>query len=103
MLVSRAMTTLLAILVSGVLFSQPGQPMPNYHFVFEDSNGKLTGVVTNKDGRFQVDLAPGTYRTEAGTVTVGNNKLKLTLPPKFPVLEPPPARGDFTVPPGQRG
>jgi len=63
------MTALLAILVSGVLLNNMDVPMPEYHLVFADDthfvsadNRKLIGVVTDKDGKFQLDLAPETYR-----------------------------------------
>jgi hypothetical protein len=61
------MTFLLAVLVSGVLLNAMDVPVPEYHLVFVDSNGKLTKVVTDKDGKFQVELiTPETYRLHVG-------------------------------------
>ena len=57
---------LLAILISGVLLNNADVPVPDYHLVFTDDNGKLVGVVTDKDGRFQVDFDPQTYRLHVG-------------------------------------
>ena len=95
----------LSLLISGVLLNQMDMPMPKYHVAFISANGKLVEVVTtDKDGKFQVDLAPGTYRYRIGlngtyrfdpdlekaeTITVdkSTSPLKLHDPP---LREPPP-------------
>ena len=62
------MTALFAVLISGVLLNAVDVPVPEYHLVFEDANGKLVGVVTDKDGKFQVDADPGTYHPREPTL-----------------------------------
>jgi carboxypeptidase family protein len=117
MLVWRAITALFAVLVSGVLLNQMDAPMPKYHLVFTSSAGKFIEVTTDKDGKFRVDLAPGTYRLQIGfdgtvgsiTVDKSTSKLKVqrrALAPA-PVIEVPVPtrgiiRGDFTLPLGPR-
>jgi len=93
------MTTLLAILISGVLLDSNDRPMPEYHLVFA-TNGKLIGVVTDKDGKFQVDLAPGIYLVERGLVRVGEGtlKLELKLPAPPPLIGPGIHRWYFDIP-----
>jgi len=109
------MIALLAVLVSGVLLNAMDVPVPDYHLVFTDDNGKLVGVMTDKEGRFQVDLAPGDYRLYVGldqtdiirvdAITVDQNgskwKLKVFAKPHFPIQAVPPTQRD--LPPGARG
>jgi hypothetical protein len=73
--------TWFAVLISGVLLNPMEVPIPNSHLVFKSASGKVIEVVTDKDGKFQVDLAPGTYRyrTESITVDKSTSKLKLHL------------------------
>src|SRR5262249_9803878 len=69
-------------------------PMHQYHLVFTSSAGKFIEVTTDKDGKFQVDLAPGAYRLQFGfdgtmeTITV--DKSTSTLKLKLPAPPPPP-------------
>ena len=49
----------------------------------------MIGVVTDKDGKFQVDLAPGIYLDERGLVRVDEGTLKLELK----LFAPPPLIG----------
>ena len=95
------MGVLLAILISGVLLDANDQPLPKYDLVFTSADRKLIKVITDENGKFQVDLAPGTYRTHGqllgsgnfilqyqfGLVTVDKNTstLKLKEPPQEPV------------------
>ena len=93
--------TWLSLLITGVLLNQMDMPMPKYHVAFISAKGKLVEVITtDKDGKFQVDLAPGTYRYRIGlngtyrfdpdlekaeTITVDKStstlKLRKPLPP----------------------
>jgi len=68
------------------------------------ANGKLIGVLTDKDGKFSVDLAPGIYRFRIGlnlngiynywlTVDEKTSNLKLKLPGPLPTIH-----GDFDKP-----
>src|SRR5262245_19129150 len=76
----------LAVLISGVLLNPMDVPRPKYYLAFTSSEGKWIEVTTDKDGKFQVDLAPGTYRYWVGlrreTITVDEttSELKLKLP-----------------------
>ena len=97
--------TWLSLLITGVLLNQMDMPMSKYHVAFISAKGKLVEVITtDKDGKFQVDLAPGTYRYRIGlngtyrfdpdlekaeTITVdkSTSTLKLHDPP---LREPPP-------------
>ena len=109
------MTTLLAILISGVLLDSNDRPMPEYHLVFAATNGKLIGVVTDKDGKFQVDLEPGTYRSQFGpftTVRQGQKTCVVNLRARpEPLKTPAPCieiiwgkqRADVILPKGPRG
>ncbi len=103
--------TWLALLISGVLLNQMDMPMPKYHILFSPGNGgfKLVELLTtDKDGKFSVDLAPGTYRfqirlnitpytyypglDEAQTITVDKKTTELKLKLKMPeeLLKPEP-------------
>jgi hypothetical protein len=80
-------------------------PMPKYHVAFISAKGKLVEVITtDKDGKFQVDLAPGTYRVQIGfdgtyrfdpdlekaeTITVDKSTSTLKLHQHAPVIEAP--------------
>jgi len=102
------MTALFAVLISAVLLNQMDMPVPKYHLIFADAHGKVIEVVTDKDGRFQVDLAaPGTYRFQVGlgkteTITVDKDtsglKLKLTQPPPPIEIIQPRQMGNFNLP-----
>jgi hypothetical protein len=83
------MTVLLAILVSGVLLNTNDKPMPQYQLAFTSADGKVIKVITDKEGKFQVDLEPGTYRYQFGLITVGQKTCGVVLkarpePPKTP-------------------
>jgi hypothetical protein len=91
----RPMTVLLAVFLSGVLLDHRDRPMSIYHLTFISADGKLIeAITTGKDGKFQVDLAPGTYRLQFGfdgtmeTIIVDKStstlKLKLPAPPSPP-------------------
>jgi Carboxypeptidase regulatory-like domain len=99
------MTVLLAILISGVLLDSNDRAMPNYHLVFTSADGKLfIEAMTDKEGKFRVFLAPGTYRFQiaqngyypelekADKITVDENtstlKLKLHQPQQAQPPEP---------------
>ena len=57
------MSILLAILISGTLLSDAKDiPMSRCHFSFLSPDGKRIEAITDKDGKFSVDIAPGTYR-----------------------------------------
>jgi Carboxypeptidase regulatory-like domain len=77
------MTFLLAVLISGVLLDTKDMPIPNYQLIFSDANLNLIKVTTDKDGKFQVNLAPGTYRyqiegsLQSITVDKSTSRLKL--------------------------
>jgi hypothetical protein len=84
------MTAWLSILISGVLLNHMDAPMPVYHLTFISESGELIEAInTDKDGKFQVDLAPGTYRVLMGfdrtvesiTVDKSTSKLRLHKPP----------------------
>jgi hypothetical protein len=89
------MSVLLAVLISGVLLDHQDRPMSIYHLTFISTDGKLIeAITTDKDGKFQVDLAPGAYRLQFGfdgtmeTITV--DKSTSTLKLKLPAPPPPP-------------
>ena len=73
------MTVLLAVLISGVLLDLSDKPKPNYQLVFTATDGKLFKVITDENGKFQVDLKPGTYRYEFGSFTVDKKTSTLKL------------------------
>ena len=97
--------TWLSLLISGVLLNPMDAPMPKYHVAFISAKGKLVEVITtDKDGKFQVDLAPGTYRYRIGlngtyrfdadlenaeTITVDKSTSTLKLHQHAPVIEAP--------------
>src|SRR5262245_61902401 len=97
--------TWLSLLITGVLLNQMDMPMPKYHVTFISAKGKLVEVITtDKDGKFQVDLAPGTYRYRIGlngtyrfdpdlekaeTITVDKGTSTLKLHQRAPVIEAP--------------
>jgi hypothetical protein len=85
----RPMTVLLAVLISGVLLDANDQPMPKYQLAFTSADGKLIKAITNKDGKFRVNLAPGTYRFQFGLITVDKNTSTLKLHEPPPVIEAP--------------
>jgi hypothetical protein len=106
------MTVLLAVLISGVLLDTNDKPMPKYELVFSDANLNLIKVTTDKDGKFQVNLAPGTYRfqiegdPQSITVDKSTSRLKLQQQPKrardprIEVIEGTPR--DFSLRPDER-
>jgi hypothetical protein len=74
------MTVLLAVLISGVLLDINDQPMSKYHLAFTSANSQFIKVTTDKDGKFSVDLAVGTYRFQVdsdGTYYPGLTTLNL--------------------------
>jgi hypothetical protein len=73
------MMALLSVLISGVLLNNMDAPMPKYHLAFISADGKLTKTTTDKNGKFRVHLAPGTYRFQWGLFTVDKNISTLTL------------------------
>jgi hypothetical protein len=97
--------TWLSLLISGVLLNPMDAPMPKYHVAFISADGKLIEVITtDKDGKFQVNLAPGTYRVQIGfdgtyrfdpnlekaeTITVDKSTSTLKLHQHAPVIEAP--------------
>jgi len=90
-------TILLAVLISGVLLDGKDMPIPNHHITFIlPANPKGIEVTTDKDGKFQVDLAPGTYRFlsrlgPAQWITVDTKTTELKLkPPAEPTVPPGP-------------
>jgi hypothetical protein len=105
------MTALLAILISGVLLNQADMPLPSYQLVFSDANLKLIKVTTDKDGKFRVDLAPGTYRfqiegtLQSITVDKSTSRLKLqqqqrARDPRIQVIDE--RQRDFSLRPDER-
>ncbi len=82
------------------MLDQQDKPMPKYALVFTSADRKLVKVTTDENGKFQVDLAPGTYRIHGellgsgnfilhyqfGLVSVDKNTstLKLKEPPQKP-------------------
>ena len=100
------MAALFAVLVSGVLLNHMDMPMPKCHLAFTSSEGKLIEATTDKDGKFSVDLAPGTYGFRIGldgtfdgayldwpemekiTVDEKTSELKLKLPGRLRVIVP---------------
>jgi hypothetical protein len=86
------MTFLLAVLISGVLLDTNDQPMPKYELVFTDVNLKLIKVTTDKDGKFQVNLASGTYRYQVEgspqSITVDKSTSRLKLQKQQRVRDP---------------
>jgi hypothetical protein len=69
--------------------------MSIYHLTFISADGKLIeAITTDKDGKFQVKLEPGTYRLQIGfdgtveSITVDKNTSILKL--KHPAPPPPP-------------
>src|SRR5262249_39769572 len=96
---------LFAILISGVLLDANDKPLPKYPLVFFNSaDGKPVKVTTNENGKFQVKLEPGTYRSEFGQFTVDKNTstLKLKERPRGPLMIDV-IRGDVILPKGPRG
>src|SRR5262245_1471064 len=81
------MTVWLSVLISGVLLSHTDAPMPKYHLAFTSEAGKLIEVTTDKDGKFQVDLGPGTYRFQWGLVTVDKNTSTVKLHQQPPAAD----------------
>jgi len=85
------MTALFAVLVSGVLLNSMEVPVPKYQLAFWSSEGKEIAVTTDEHGKFQVDLAPGTYRVQMGadgmgeSITVDKSTSKLELHRGAPV------------------
>jgi len=75
--------TWLAVLISGVLLNNANAPIPNYPLVFTSSDDKLIKTITDKEGKFQVELEPGVYDVIGQSITVGNytSTLKLKQPP----------------------
>jgi hypothetical protein len=77
------MTFLLAVLISGVLLNVTAQPIPKYELVFSDADLNLIKATTDKDGKFEVNLAPGTYRVQIEgslqSITVDKSTSRLTL------------------------
>jgi hypothetical protein len=105
------MTVLLAVLISGVLLDTNDRPMPNYQLVFSDANLNLIKVTTDKDGKFQVNLAPGTYRVQiegvlqSVTVDKSTSRLKLqqqqrARDPRILVIDG--TKRDFSLRPDER-
>jgi|RhiMetdeSRZDD1v2_1073273.scaffolds.fasta_scaffold700003_1 hypothetical protein len=104
---------LLAVLISGVLLDSNDKPLPKHYLAFVLPNDKWLEVVTDKDGKFRVNLAPGTYDyrlgglNKAGQITVykSTSTLKLKEPPKEPnvikVIRS--TQGDVILPKGPRG
>src|SRR5215510_3048403 len=95
------MTALLAVLISGVLLNQMDQPMSNAHLVFISSTGKFIEVATDKSGKFQVQLAPGTYRYMGESIKVDKSTPKLRLHQRTLMPTPsdePHREGDFPKP-----
>ena len=78
------MITWFAVLISGVLLNPMDAPMPKLRFAFMSGAGTLIWAVTDENGTFSVDLAPGTYRVRIGpelgeqvTVDESTSKVKL--------------------------
>jgi|SRR5262249_30353127 len=102
------MTALIAVLVSGVLLGEMDVPIPNCPIAFINADsGKMIKAETDKHGKFQVDLAPGTYRHGVGTFTVGKSTpkpLKLhqraPIDPRSQVIDGGPR--DFSLRPDER-
>jgi len=86
------MTILLAVLISGVLLNSNDKPLPKSYLALTATDGKLIQVRTDENGKFQVDLAPGTYRYQWGLFTVDKNTstLKLKLDRPLPARRVPP-------------
>src|SRR5262249_4484098 len=83
-------TMLLAVLISGVLLDGKDMPMPNYRFALINADSwKVIKAETDKDGKFQVDLAPGVYRHDVETIRVDKSTPKmLKLVERAHVLTP---------------
>jgi hypothetical protein len=109
------MAVLLAVLISGVLLDANDKPMPKYQLVFTDGDLKVIKVMTDENGKFQVDLEPGTYRSQFGpftTVRQGQKTCVVNLRARpEPLKTPAPCieiiwgkqRADVILPKGPRG
>jgi len=97
------MITRFAVLISGVLLNPMDAPMPKLRFAFMSGAGMLIWAMTDENGTFSVNLAPGTYRVRIGPelgeqVTVEESTSKVRLHRRAPA-----ARVPATVPTPHEG
>src|SRR5215510_11607129 len=86
------MTVLLAVLVSGVLLGPMDLPVPAHYVSFTSSSAKVIELVTDKDGKFSVELPPGNYlvKMNPGRFGVGDSIITVdekTSPLKLRFIE----------------